>query len=261
LNLHGAGLKGEDVVLSIITISFNDLPRLQKTVRSLQQSNRRVEHVLVVPTTDLETREWLKSNRSDNGPKQTVLSDEGLGIYQAMNLGVSGAAGKYICFWNSGDMLFDLANLQELVIALDAISDPWLICLANLEWAEKNDYSSTSMLRFLLSEPKQFISHQAVFINRSALEKMGGFNLKYRVAADTELLMRCHQKFGEPRLFEKVVVDVQTPQFASYNNRRSRYEVFKISILRVQPYKKHKAVFNLLKREILGLLHRLLVLK
>lgn len=215
----------------------------------------------MVPSTDLETREWLKSDSSDNGSKKTVLADEGLGIYQAMNLGVSGAAGKYVGFWNSGDTLFDLANLQELVIALDAMSDPWLICLANLEWVAKNDYSSTSMLRFLLSEPKQFISHQAVFINRLTLEEMGGFNTKYRVAADTELLMRCHQKFGEPRLFDKVVVDVQTPQFASHNNRRSRYEVFKISILRVQPHQKHKAVINLLKREILGLLHRLLVLR
>ena len=244
-------------MLSIITVSFNDLTRLQKTVISLQHSHPRVEHVLVVPSADLETREWLKSNPSDYVSNQTVILDEGLGIYQAMNLGISEAAGKYVCFWNSGDTLFDMANLQELVVALDDMSEPWLICLANLEWATKNDYGSTSMLRFLLSDPKQFISHQAVFINRLTLIEMGGFNLNYRVAADTELLMRCHQKFGEPWLFDRVVVDVQTPQFASNNNRRSRYEVFKISILKVQPNQKHKAVFNLLKREMLGLLHRL----
>jgi glycosyltransferase involved in cell wall biosynthesis len=257
LNLHGADKKRENIVLSIITVSFNDLPRLQKTVSSLQHSHSRVEHVIVVPAKDLETREWIKSNPSAYDSNQTLILDEGLGIYQAMNLGISGAAGQYVGFWNSGDALFNLFNFQEMVVTLDVMSDPWLICAANLEWDAKKDYCTTSMLRFLLSEPKHFISHQTVFINRLTLGEMGGFDPKYKVAADTELLLRCYQKFGEPRLFDKVVVDVQTPQFASRNNRRSRYEVFKISMLKVQSNQKYKALFNLLKREILSLLHKL----
>jgi len=261
LNLHGVEQNCENVVLSIITVSFNDLSRLQETISSLENSDSRVEHVLVVPLKDLKTRDWLGSVLSVSGSKRPVIFDEGLGIYEAMNLGVARASGKYVCFWNSGDKLFDTGNFQELINALDNSSEPWFLCESNLEWASKTDYNSTCMLQFLLGVPKSFISHQAVVINRLILEEIGVFNLKYRVAADTELLMRCNNKFGEPRLFGKVVVDVQTPQYASNNNRRSRYEVFKISLLRLQGNQKLIAFFNLLRREIMDFLQKSSVIR
>jgi len=254
LNLHGVGQNCENVVLSIVTVSFNDVSRLQETISSLENSDSRVEHVLVVPLKDSKTRDWLGSVHFVSGSKQRVVFDEGLGIYEAMNLGVTEASGKYICFWNSGDKLFDTENFQELINSLDNSSEPWFLCESNLEWASKTDYNSTSMLQFLLGVPKRFISHQAVVMNRLILKEIGVFDLKYRVAADTELLMRFNNKFGEPRLFGKIVVDVQAPQYASNNNRRSRYEVFKISLLRLPGNQKLIALFNLLSKEILDFL-------
>lgn len=261
MNLHGKGRNCENLLLSIVTVSFNDLPRLQETISSLEKLDCRVEHVLVVPSNDLKTREWLRSELTISDFNRTVVFDEGFGIYEAMNLGIAEASGKYVCFWNSGDKLFDTGNFQELLRTLDTSSEPWLLCQSNLEWANKANYDSRSMLQFLLSEPKNFISHQAVLINRLVIKEMGGFNLKYRVAADTELLIKCNNKFGEPRRFDRVVVDVQAPLFASKNNRRARYEVFKISLLRLHRSQKYTALFNLLKREILVFIQKLLVIR
>lgn len=234
----------------MITVSFNDLARLQITMDSLMNVDSRVEHVLVVPTKDLQTRAFLKSRQLASGSNQTVVLDGGHGVYEAMNLGISASSAKFICFWNSGDRLFDLNNLQDFLETLAFSSAPWLICEANLEWANSEEYNSKSMLKFLLGAPNTFISHQAVIIDRLMLKEIGLFNIRYKVAADTELLIRCNYKFGQPQLFNKVIVHVQAPEFASRNNRRSRLEIFVISLLRLKFHQKFIALFNLLCREL-----------
>ena len=250
LNVHGARQNCENLTLSVITVSFNDLDRLQITMDSLMNVDSRVEHVLVVPTRDLKTRDFLKSRKLTSNSNQTVVLDGGHGVYDAMNLGISASSAKFICFWNSGDRLFDLNNLQDFLETLAFSSAPWLICEANLEWANCDEYNSKSMLKFLLGEPNTFISHQAVIIDRFMLKEIGLFNTRYKVAADTELLIRCNYKFGQPQLFNKVIVHVQAPEFASRNNRRSRFEIFVISLLRLKFHHKFIALYNLLCREL-----------
>jgi len=188
-----------------------------------------------------------------------LVLDEGNGIYEAMNLGIATSTGKFVCFWNSGDQLYNSRSFQELLDTLARTNEPWFVCKADLEWTASHAYNSKSMSDFLLNKHNSFISHQAVLIDRLHLKKIGIFNTKYRVAADTDLLIRCNYEFGEPQFFNKVIVHVQTPQFAAKNNRRSRFEIFRITLVRFKFDHKCRALSNLLVREISDLIKKFLV--
>jgi glycosyltransferase involved in cell wall biosynthesis len=250
LNLHRETQNCENLILSIVTVSYNDLARLQHTIDSLITVRLQFEHIVVVPSSDFRTRDWLEANHGEPKSKIRVVLDNGKGIYEAMNLGISHARGKFICFWNSGDLLSNQDNLKSLIETLSSSTESWLVCKANLQWMNSASYNSSSMYDFLIGKPKNFISHQAVIIDRLKLVTLGLFNTKYRVAADTDLLIRSYYEFGEPGQFMNEVVYVQTPQFAATHNRRSRIEILKITFAQFKFTDRYKALSHLFIREL-----------
>ena len=250
MNLHRETQNCENPILSIVTVSYNDLERLHHTIDSLITVRSQFEHIVVVPSSDFRTRDWLEANYGVPKSQIRVVLDNGQGIYDAMNLGIAHARGKFICFWNSGDLLSNRENLKNLIERLSSTTESWVVCKAKLEWMKSTSYNSGSMYDFLIGKPNNFISHQTVIIDRLKLKTLGLFNTKYRVAADTDLLIRSYYEFGEPGQFVNEVVYVQTPQFAATHNRRSRIEILKITLEQFRFTDRYRALSHLLIREL-----------
>lgn len=106
--------------LSIITICYNDLEGLQKTLRSLQsQTSKNFEHIIVDGASADGTLEFLKSFTP--GWKLTWKSEKDRGIYDAMNKGLLLATGEYVWFLNAGD---DCASTQVIEKLLKHLNGP-----------------------------------------------------------------------------------------------------------------------------------------
>ena len=226
-------------LLSIITVALDETSRLSTTLESLLDLDSRVEHITVSPSNDLVSQTTWKSARTSKKPNFHLYFDNGLGLYDAMNLGALNCKGEYIVFWNAGDSLTETESLYSALRKLELNSPTWGISQAKASWANLSSTSAQTLIDFVIGKKGAFISHPTIFIRRDKFLELSGFNLSYVVAADTDLVYRMY-KFGLPEILTDVVVEVEPPAYAAKRHRRARVESFVIKfrqlsgIIRIQ---------------------------
>jgi glycosyltransferase involved in cell wall biosynthesis len=230
-------------VLSIITVAAFDTQRLQKTLDSLSSIlSELVEHVVIHPNQDSETRSLLDSREYTSSYRHSY-ADSGVGIYPAMNIGIEKARGKYVWFINSGDELIT-NEVAGLLKSLEKNRPTWLIGKGLFDWREDQEMHLDNLSKFLDFNEDSFISHQTVLIRTQILRNLGCFDVRYKVAADTDLIARIRE-LEPPMWFMEYIVKVEQPEFASAHNRRARFETLLLSIR----LKKRRAFLQVIHRE------------
>jgi hypothetical protein len=249
-SLGDSCLKG--IALSIIVVSTNDLQRLEKTIGSLVPNNKYVEYIFVSPSWNQQSNQVINQFLKRSLGTSKLLNDKGTGVYPAMQLGVNAANGKYICFWNSGDESVSRKSLLNLCKFLDVSQSKWAISLGIFDWLEQQNLTNENLRNFICNAEESLISHQTIFFNRNAFHKVGGYDLKFKVAADTKLIIEFF-KIADPAWIDFPTVKVEKPKFASANNKRSRLECFIIALTAVPKEMKIQAIRNILYREVSAL--------
>jgi glycosyltransferase involved in cell wall biosynthesis len=240
-------------------VSALDSERLRSTLESLIEiSNLDIEHITVLPPDDKDSIElW---NEICSGKKNFhLLHDENQGIYKAMNIGGQAATGKFIVFWNSGERITSYRQVELLIDQLRICEFPQFISQGEIEWIPVHIQNDETYRMFIEGELGGFISHQTYFIDRKHFLNIGGFSSSFRVAADTDLILRMESE--ELTISTDVCpVFVQNSQFASLNNRIARLEILKISTTHGFRTKSFVRVSNTLRSEIrswMKTLHRI----
>lgn len=169
--------------ISVITINFNDLIGLQRTINSVcEQDYKAFEYIVV---------DGGSSDGSSDLIKQTSLvskyvSETDDGIYDAMNKGIELSSGDYLIFLNSGDTFAGADVLMRL--ALDLVSAEDVIF---------GDHVVTGALRRnglrKAATPKDyrkgmFACHQSMLFKRSCFSSRY-FSEDYGSAGDYEFLV------------------------------------------------------------------------
>lgn len=110
------------MLLSIITINYNNAEGLEKTLKSiLSQTNTQFEHVIVDgASTDnaVEIIRQYEIDATERGINIVWVSEKDKGIYNAMNKGIKMASGEYIQILNSGDCLATDTVVEHMFAAL-----------------------------------------------------------------------------------------------------------------------------------------------
>ncbi|WP_083993885.1 glycosyltransferase [Gelidibacter algens] len=89
--------------ISIITINYNNLDGLKKTMTSvLEQTYANVEYIIIDGGSTDGSKRYIESCQQDLA---YWVSESDRGIYNAMNKGIAQATGEYLLFLNSGDWL------------------------------------------------------------------------------------------------------------------------------------------------------------
>lgn len=108
------------MLLSIITINYNNRDGLVRTVESVlaQRCRQQFEYIVVDGGSSDGSREYLElsGNRLDR-----CVSERDSGIYNAMNKGVRMASGDYCLFLNSGDVLHDDMAISDVMHNLEDV--------------------------------------------------------------------------------------------------------------------------------------------
>jgi glycosyltransferase involved in cell wall biosynthesis len=172
--------------LSIITICYNDLEGLKKTVDSVKsQDFKNFEYIIVDGGSVDGSSDYIKAN----SPLFTKwVSEKDNGIYDAQNKGWRMASGEYCLFLNAGDYLTDNrvlsavfanANQAEIIygdILVDNGSDP-LYRLGQHDPFTFEDLIYTTLF------------HPAAFIKRNLLEGRNGYDESFRIVADYDFFL------------------------------------------------------------------------
>lgn len=194
--------------ISIITINYNNLEGLKKTVESVvNQTWKEYEYIVIDGGSTDGSVAYIESQ---SGKIDYWVSEPDTGIYNAMNKGILKATGEYVTFMNSGDCFLSLSTLQ-LCGALfcnyradvfygqikidDALTERTIV------------YPSTLTLAYL---QKMVINHQACFFLLDTLLKFNGYDQKYKLAADYHYYLKLYVngKTFHPILFPTVKYDV-----------------------------------------------------
>lgn len=179
-------------VLSIITIVYNNVRDIERTMRSvLNQSYPHIEYLVIDGASTDGTKDIIEKYQDQ---LTTYISEPDKGIYDAMNKGLKLATGDYVLFMNSGDELYDM----ETVAAVFAAGTDADIYYGETEMFNEN-WESLGQRRH--EAPAQFtwksfkygmsISHQAIYIKRAITEP---YDLRYRYSADIDWIIKAAKK-------------------------------------------------------------------
>lgn len=99
--------------ISIITVTFNNLGGLKKTIESVKhQSVNMYEHIIIDGKSNDGTVNYLSSLKKHQ--KIHYISERDTGIYNAMNKGISLSKGNWLIFLNAGDVFCSKDTLEQL---------------------------------------------------------------------------------------------------------------------------------------------------
>ncbi len=179
--------------ISLITVAYNSAATIRTTLESVEaQGYPELEYIVVDGGSTDETLEVVGQY-----PELVteLVSEPDRGIYDAMNKGVLRASGDVVGILNSDDFYLHPDVLREVAAAFSA--DPSLdAVLGDVDFVADEDlvrpvrtYRAAGfrpwMFRFGLMPP-----HPAVFVRKSAYERVGLYKLGYRIAADFDFLVR-----------------------------------------------------------------------
>jgi glycosyltransferase involved in cell wall biosynthesis len=178
--------------ISVITVCYKSAETIGHTLRSVRnQTYGTVEHIIVDGGSMDTTLEVVAAL----GPHVArLVSERDKGIYDAMNKGIALATGDIIGFINADDF-YPSPDVLSIVAAAFETSGADS-CFGDLCYVQQNDVSR--IVRYWKScafKPGLFEKgwcppHPTFFVRRAVYQRLGGFNLDYKIAADVELMAR-----------------------------------------------------------------------
>lgn len=178
--------------ISLITVVRNN-PLVVQALMSIlgQEYPGRIESIVIDGASTDGTLAALEPLR----PRLThLLSEPDRGIYDAMNKGLKLATGDLVGLLNADDLYQDQHVLARVA---QAFENPGIeVCYGDLVYVQADH--PDRMLRYWRSGPARPDSfqwgwmppHPTLFVRREVYQRFGHFDLRYRIAADYEFMLR-----------------------------------------------------------------------
>lgn len=179
------------MILSIVTINYNNLEGLQKTFDSLSKQKLQYaseyEYIVIDGLSTDGSGEEVKNSKIVN--KYKIEKDKG--IADAFNKGIQLASGEYIYFLNSGDTFYDENSLDNIMTEL--INNDYDILISKVAMVDKNNKISRIVGKQIDLKKqiyRNYLPHQGMMIKKSLFDNYGNYNKDYRLGMDYEWSLR-----------------------------------------------------------------------
>ena len=178
------------LMISVITICFNNLAELIETCQSVdEQTVLPDEHVVIDGSTDERVLNWFMKNPQP--AYRRWIHERDNGISDAFNKGINHAKGDILHLLNSGDKY---ATREVIKTVLDAFrKDDNLMWVHGKYIQHRGEMDVISGLPFeknKLWKGMRTVAHPTMFIKKEVYERRGLYNIDYRVAMDYDMLVR-----------------------------------------------------------------------
>jgi len=222
--------------VTIITICWNSARTLQRTIDSvLQQRRKPMEHLFVDGGSTDETLKILQRNLpvlQAAGIQAKILLQERVpgeaGIPGAWNQGLKQAGGEIIALLNSDDW-YQTDTLEQVEQAFDRNPGAEaVVCPVRLLPPGGNEKllppRCLCLLPLLMPLP-----HPGCFFRRSLYQRLGGYDTRYRIAADYDFIWRCRQAGIQWQMLASPLVNMEAGGLANSSRKTARLETLKIA--------------------------------
>jgi glycosyltransferase involved in cell wall biosynthesis len=177
--------------VSVVTVAFNAAATLNDAIESVaRQSHPEVSH-------------WVIDGGSTDGSVGLLhryrtqlagwISEPDEGLYDAMNKGVRLCGGEVLAFLNADDWYAGPTVLEQVSLEFEKGAD---LVYGNLTFVEESPpFSVRRIWKDHDAGTDDFArgwcpAHPATFIKRSLFEAAGGFDTRWKIAADYALMSR-----------------------------------------------------------------------
>ena len=197
---------------SIITITFNSGRTVERTLKSvLAQSYTDFEYIIVDGASKDSTMEIVRKYEHLFDGRMKVKSEPDKGIYDAMNKGILRSMGTVIGIVNSDDWLEPdaLENVNRVFEENGCSED--MIYTGGIRFHKDNGdvtdlYPNINLFNKKAQEYIMAgIRHPATFVPKSIYNKIGSFDTRIVIMADTDFLLRAYYKHIRILPIEKIV--------------------------------------------------------
>ena len=179
---------------------YNAGPYLATAIDSmLGQTYSGFRFLIIDDASTDNTREIVKSYKDER--IQLICLDQNVGQTAALNIGLRQASTRWIARMDADD--YSAPNrLEEQIKAL--AEDNTLSCVGTFAWLFHDD---PQVVERMITPPVEFagikraalselpLIHGSIVVDRKALLDLGGYDERYRYAADTELFDRLFAKY------------------------------------------------------------------
>lgn len=127
-----------------------------------------------------------------------IVSESDKGIYDAMNKGIALATGDIIGILNSDDFYISTDVITSVV--KEVLQGGYDAVYGDLEYVDEEDtdkvvrYWKSKYYKAGLFKKGWHPAHPTFFVKKEVYDKYGNFNLKYKIGADYEIMLRFIEK-------------------------------------------------------------------
>jgi glycosyltransferase involved in cell wall biosynthesis len=178
--------------ISVITAVFNRAATLGDSLRSVHSQRwPEIEHIVIDGGSTDGSLAILDQHKSRIAK---IVSEPDGGLYDALNKGIRQASGDVIGFMHADD---EFATPHALARVAQAFEDPDVGAVyGDLVYVKKNDVSR--VVRYWRAGQYQRTQltqgwmppHPTFYVRREVYSRFGGFDTRYRIAADYENMLR-----------------------------------------------------------------------
>jgi len=184
--------------ITIITVCYNRALTIEKAIQSvLKQNYPNIEYIIV----DGNSTDGTKAIIETYGDRiSQFISEPDQGMYDAINKGIQMATGDVIGLMHSDDEFYDKLAISKIVASFAQDSktegvygDGIYVSNDSEERLIRNRIGGV----FSLDKVKSgwLPLHPTVYLRKSVINKYGLYNLDFKIASDTEFLLRYLYKY------------------------------------------------------------------
>lgn len=184
--------------ISIITVCYNRKSTIEKAIKSvLEQNYIDIEYIIIDGNSTDGTKESIEIYRENISQ---FISEPDKGMYDAINKGIQLATGDVIGLMHSDDEFYDKNVIDRIVSRFN--SDSTIEGVYGDGVYVSNDQEER-LIRdrvgglFSIKKIKKgwLPLHPTVYLKKSIIDKNGLYNLDFKIASDTEFLLRYLYKY------------------------------------------------------------------
>ncbi len=178
--------------LSIITVNYNNLEGLKRTVDSVkQQTFQDFEYIVIDGNSTDGSVDYLKqnTNRFD-----FWVSEPDSGVYEAMNKGIKHASGDYLLFLNSGDHFYNnkvLEKNKEHIKDFDLVYFDLQVVEGDKTFIKT--YPDALSFSYFVEDT---LPHPATFINKEAFLRTNLYKEDFKIVSDWKFFIDAICKYN-----------------------------------------------------------------
>lgn len=214
--------------ISIITSCYNRVSTIRGAIESvLFQDYPDIEYIIVDGASTDGSVEVIRDAIEGHEDRVKFISEPDHGMYEAINKGIRMATGDYIGLVHSDDFLYSSHTISDIVKRLKETHADFLYGDGLFVNAENTDKVVRKWIggtyRLWKVRHGWLPLHPTCYIRREVMEKLGGYDESYMIAADTDLLVRyLLDNHVKTDYLKKYIVRMRMGGMSTDNSRRAK---------------------------------------